>query len=332
MQFTTENKAQFFLLNANIIWGITPIFLEVVLAYLTPLQTTLIRFGVGVLVLTILLFLFKGREAFSMLSGKTVILLGWLDAFGYLAAAAGQDMTTPGLATLLSTFYVFIVPFIAWKLEGTKLNWKIGIMGFISLAGIFLISFNGDWANFANPSVVGIFILLVSALMWGFYTVISGVFLDISKSEEKKIDLMSFTYASLFHTFLALSVISMITGDLLFSIPVEIIPYIVFSGLFPTIIALGLWNWAIARLGSISTSFFQLLQIVVPFILELVLFQQFYSVWIYAGIFLILISTIWIGDSENKDLSIEEKQDIDASRRYDFRNKIIKWDPDKCIY
>jgi drug/metabolite transporter (DMT)-like permease len=105
----------------------------------------------------------------------------------------------------------------------------------------------------------------------------------------------------------------------------------VFSGLFPTIIALGLWNWAIARLGSISTSFYQLLQIVVPFILELVLFQQLYSAWIYSGIFLILLSTIWIGDSENKDPLVLETQNIDASRRHDFRNEKVELEPDICI-
>jgi drug/metabolite transporter (DMT)-like permease len=239
-----------------------------------------------------------------MLSGKTFILLGWLDALAYLAAVAGQDLTTPGLSTLLSSFYVFLVPFFAWYLEGTKLNWKIGLVGLISLIGIFLISFNGDWNNFANSSMLGIIILMFAAIMWGLYTVISGKFLDISKNKEKKIDIMSFTYASLFHTFLALSFLTIITGEITFSIPLEIIPHIVFSGIFPTIIALGLWNWAIARLGSVSTSFYQLLQVIVPFILEFIFFQQIYSAWIYGGIILILMSSFLISDNQNE--SVEE--------------------------
>jgi drug/metabolite transporter (DMT)-like permease len=152
---------------------------------------------------------------------------------------------------------------------------------------------------------------MFAAFMWGFYTVITGKFLDIANTDEKQIDLMSFTYASLFHTFLALLILSMLIGELSFSIPLEIIPYLVFLGIFPTIIALGLWNWAIARLGSISTSFFQLLQVVVPFILEFILLQQFYSGWIYAGIFLILISIL--GVRENTGSSIEKIQDTTAS-------------------
>ncbi|MFX0210266.1 MAG: DMT family transporter [Candidatus Hodarchaeota archaeon] len=304
---SAQRAAQLVLLFSNIIWGITPIFVEVVLGYLTPLQTTTFRFGLAVLVLSSVLLLHKGREAFSMLSGKTVIFLGWLDAWGYLAATIGQDMTTPGLATLLASFYIFIVPFLAWKIEGTRLNWRIVIIGLAGLMGIFLISFNGDWANFANSSILGILILMFAAFMWGFYTVITGKFLNISNTDEKQVDLLSFTYASLFHTFLALLILSMLTGELSLSIPLETIPYLVFLGFFPTIVALGLWNWAIARLGSVSTSFFQLLQVIVPFILEFILIQQIYSGWIYTGIFLILISTF--GINENTGSSIEEIQD-----------------------
>lgn len=236
-------------------------------------------------------------------------MLGWLDAFAYLGATIGQDMTTPGLATLLSSFYIFIVPFIAWKLEGTRLNLKIILLGLMGLLGIFLISFNGDWANFTDSSFSGIFILMFSALLWGFYTVVSGNYLSFKNRDSRKIDMMSFTFASLFHTSVALIVLSVIIGGPSFFLPLEILPYIVFLSIFPTIIALGLWNWAIARLGSVSTSFLQLLQVIVPFILEFILQQQFYTGWIYAGIVLILLSTVWIREgAESSDQAYLTKE------------------------
>jgi drug/metabolite transporter (DMT)-like permease len=306
---SSHRSAQLVLLLANIIWGITPLFIEVALGYLTPLQITTLRFGVAVLVFSFIIILLKGRSGFSMLSGKTVIILGWLDALAYLTTTIGQNITTPGLALLLSSFYIFLVPFLAWKIEGTGLSWRITVIGVVGLIGIFLISFNGDWTNFSNSSMTGIIILMFAAFMWGFYTVITGKFLNVAKSESKKIDLMSFTYASLFHTFLALFTLSMITGELSFHIHLELLPYILFSGIFPTIIALGSWNWAIARLGSINTSFLQLVQIIIPFIIEFIFLQQFYSVWIYTGIFLILLSTVWIGKGNNS--GIEKKQKIE---------------------
>ena len=302
---SSHRSAQLVLLLSNIIWGITPLFIEVALASLTPLQTTTLRFGVGVVVLSFIIILKRGRKGFSMLSGKTVIVLGWLDALAYLTVTIGQDITTPGLASLLASFYIFLVPFLAWKIEGTVLNWRIAVIGIVGLVGVFLISFNGDWTNFTNSSIIGIIILIFAAFMWAFYAVITGKFLNIAKSERKEIDLMSFTYASLFHTFLALFILSMITGELSFQVHLELVPYILFLGIFPTFIALGLWNWAIARLGSINTSFLQLFQVIIPFILEFIFLQQFYSVWIYTGISLILLSTVWIGNNSG----FEKKQE-----------------------
>ncbi|MFX0208169.1 MAG: DMT family transporter [Candidatus Hodarchaeota archaeon] len=306
---SSTRSAQLVLILSNIIWGITPLFIEVALTSLTPLQTTTLRFGVGVLVLSFIILLKRGRNGFSMLSVKTVIVLGWLDALAYLTVTIGQDITTPGLASLLASFYIFLVPFLAWKIEGTVLNWRITVIGIVGLVGVFLISFNGDWTNFSNSSIIGIIILIFAAFMWAFYAVITGKFLNIAKSESKEIDLTSFTYASLFHTFLALFILSMITGELSFQVHLELVPYILFLGIFPTFIALGLWNWAIARLGSINTSFLQLFQVIIPFILEFIFLQQFYSVWIYTGIFLILLSAAWIGKGSNS--GIEKKQDIE---------------------
>ncbi|MHA2055935.1 MAG: hypothetical protein ACW99F_20390, partial [Candidatus Hodarchaeales archaeon] len=58
-------------------------------------------------------------------------------------------------------------------------------------------------------------------------------------------------------------------------------------------------------------SFLQLFQVIIPFILEFIFLQQFYSVWIYTGIFLILVSTVWIGKGNNS--SIEKRQDVSPS-------------------
>ncbi|MFX1508561.1 MAG: DMT family transporter [Promethearchaeota archaeon] len=308
-----RQKAQLVLLNANFIWGITPIFLEVVLKYITPLQVTTIRFGMAAIILGIFLYLSKGKKAFSLASVKILIILGWLDAFGYLTATIGQDLTTPGFATLLSSLYVFLVPFIAWKLEKTIIHRNVIYVGILSWFGVFLMSFNGDWSNFLNSSMVGNCFLIFSAIMWGFYTVITGKYLREKNDHEEKVDLSSFTFASLFHTFLALFIISLLMKEPLPSLPVDIIPYFIFLGLFPTFIALGLWNWAIIRLGSVNTSFFQLLQILIPIILEFLLYQQIYSVWIYSGMALIFMSTLWFN---GRDFQKEEvKEDLRSQKK-----------------
>ncbi|MFX0125421.1 MAG: DMT family transporter [Candidatus Hodarchaeota archaeon] len=294
MQF--YHKAQSFLFIAIIFWGVTPIFLEILLNYLTPLHAITLRFGIAVLVLTFFLVIFKRRNAFSLLSDKTCFCLGWLDAFAYLAAAIGQKMTTAGLATLISTTFVFIVPFLVWKHEGTRLDPKIMMVAFIALIGIFFISFNGDWANFSSLSYLGILLLLLAALLWAFYIVISGKFLTNSKRVERKIDPLCFLYAMLVHTFVLLIFLSMITTSSSVSVPSKIIPLLLFLAIFPTILAKALYNWAIVKIGSVRTSLYLLLQVIIPFLFEIIFFQQFYSGWVYFGTFILLISMTQIRD------------------------------------
>ncbi|MFX0170985.1 MAG: DMT family transporter [Candidatus Hodarchaeota archaeon] len=286
----SHHKAKFILLITSIIWGIAPVFLEVVLDYLNPLHIITMRFGIAVLVLSLFLPLFKKHNRLSLLSSKTCILIAWLNALGCLAATIGQKMTTAGLATLISTSFVFVVPFLAWKLKGTRPDQKIIITGFTTLIGIFLISYNGNWANFSGLTSLGILFLMLAALAWAFYLVLSGKILKISNIEDKKINLFSFMYAILLHTFLPLFILSLITTGFSFSLPLTILPFVLFLAIFPTIVAFGLYSWAIARIGSVRTSFYLSLQVVVPFIYELVFLKQYYSSWIYCGIFLILIS------------------------------------------
>lgn len=294
----SQHKAQAILLIATVIWGFAPIVVEVLLDHLTPLQTMTLRFGIAVLLLTLFLPLLKGRDTFSLLTSKTCILLGWVEAFGYLAATTGQKMTTVGLATLLSTSFVFIVPFLAWKLEGTELNLRTVVLASVALMGIFLISFNGEWSNFSGLSILGILILMLAALLFGVYIVISGKFLKRSNTEKKRLDVVNFTYASLVHTFLPLFVLSMITTRSVFSLPLKILPLLLFLGIFPTIVAFFLYHRAIARIGSVSTSFFLVIQVIIPFIYELAFSQQNYSPWVYCGIFVLLLSTAGIHEKE----------------------------------
>ncbi|MFX1514027.1 MAG: DMT family transporter [Promethearchaeota archaeon] len=308
----SQHKSKSFLFIAIAIWGISPVFLEFILDYLSPLHAITMRFGIAVLVLTFYVFLFKRRNGFSLLSSKTCIFLGWLDAFGYLTATIGQKMTTAGLATLISAFYVFIVPFLAWKHEGTKLDRKIMVGGLAALSGIFFICFDGEWSNFSSLSSLGILFLMFAALLWAFYIVVSSHFLSLSEKEERNIDLVSFLYSILFHAFIPLIVLSMITPRSSVSLPLEIILFLLFLALFPTIFAKGLYNLAITRIGSVQTSFYLLLQVIIPFICELIFFQQNYSGWVYIGIFILIIATSQI--HERNVSSMRDDQPIRTSK------------------
>ncbi|MHA2296133.1 MAG: DMT family transporter [Candidatus Hodarchaeales archaeon] len=299
-------KAQTYLIVATIIWGIAPIFLETALDYLTPLRVMTLRFSIAVLILFFLVALTRGLNGFKLLSNKTCIFLGWLDAFGYLAATIGQEMTTAGLATMLATCYIVIVPFYAWKLEGSKPNAMTVILALVAVVGVFFIGFNGDWSNFYSLSIIGIFASIAATLVFGLFVAVSGKFLKESNENGKNIDPLAYLNATTFHIFLPLFLFSMLTERSPVYLPPRVIPELLFLAVFATIISFSLYNWAITRIGSVRTSFYLLLQVIIPFTWELVFWGQYYSYWVYGGIFLILLVLI-LTSRDNRNLRSDIK-------------------------
>jgi drug/metabolite transporter (DMT)-like permease len=309
----TKIKAQSAITLASIIWGITPIFVEIALDYLTPLNIMTFRFGIAIIVLSIFLPIIKERKGLSLLKSKTCILLGWLISFGYLTSTIGQEMTTPGLATLISTSYVIIVPFISWKLEDSKLSKRTLLLAIIALVGIFLTTFNGNWKNLSSVTSVGTIYLLVAALSWGLNIVLSGKALNKNEICKPRVDMLSFLYATILHTFLPLLLLSFLTTSHHKLLSTQLFLILVFLGIFSTLVTFSLYNWALSRMGSVRTTFYLLLQIIVPFLYELIILESSYSIWVLSGIFLLFTTMILIDVQKTSDMTVSKDQKYNQS-------------------
>jgi drug/metabolite transporter (DMT)-like permease len=289
-----KKKAQLAMLISSLLWGVSPIVVEIILEVSTPLDIMTLRFGIAVIACSLLLPIIKARnnDGLSLLKNPKMMLIGFLIATGYLTSTIGQDLTTAGLATLLSTSYIIMVPFLSWRIESTSLSKRILTAATLASVGIFLISYNGDIVNVFNTNGIGIVLLLVAAFVWGLNIVLSSHLITEIKSEHGKHDPLSFLYATLVYTFIPLFVLSILTHPPSVSSLGYTLPYLVFLGVFTTIITFGLENWALSQLGSVQTTFYLLLQIVVPFTIELIFGMFVYSTWIITGITLVLFSMV----------------------------------------
>ncbi|MHA1993854.1 MAG: DMT family transporter [Candidatus Hodarchaeales archaeon] len=268
------NRAQFAMLSSTFLWGLAPIFVEMALQYCTPLFIMTMRFG--------LIFL----------KNRTCILIGWLISCGYLLSTLGQDLTTAGLATLLSTSYIVMVPFMSWKLGKNKITKGIIALSCITLLGMFLITFNGDWENFSSITSIGTLFLVSAAFVWGLNIVLTDKFISDTKSETGRFDYLSFLYASIFHTFLPLFALSLLESLPKYSVFLKILPLVVLLGVFTTVLTFGLYQYALSKMGSVNTTFYLLLQILVPFSYEILIIKMSYSMWIVSGSLIILLSIL----------------------------------------
>ncbi|MHA1966859.1 MAG: DMT family transporter [Candidatus Hodarchaeales archaeon] len=297
------NRAQLAMLLSTFLWGLAPIFVEIALEYCTPLFIMTMRFGIAVLVMSIFLPEIKRRKGLFFLRNRTCILIGWLISFGYLTSTLGQDLTTAGLATLLSTSYIVMVPFMSWKFEKNRITRDVIALSCIALLGMFFITFNGDWKNFSNITSVGTLFLVIAAFLWGLNIVIADDFMFIMKSRTGGVDYLSFLYASIVHTFLPLFVLSFLESPPKQSVFLKILPLMIFLGVFTTILTFGLHQYALSKMGSVNTTFYLLLQILVPFSYEILILKMSYSVWVISGSLIILLTMMILETSALKRLA-----------------------------
>ena len=285
-------RAQFSLLLSTFIWGLAPIFVGMALESCTPLFIMMMRFAIAVLGLSVFLPEIKRRKGLIFLKNKTCILIGWLISAGYLTSTIGQSLTSAGLATLISTGYIIMVPFMSWKLRNTSINKETIFLASTASLGMFFISFDGRWENFSNITNIGTIFLLVAAFSWGLNIVVSDKFMIDVKHQKGKFDYLSFLYATIVHTFLPLLFLSIFEAPPQIHIFLQIIPILLFLGVFSTIVTFGLEQYALSVIGDVKITFYLILQVPIPFIYEIFILNLYYSVWIIAGSVIILVAMI----------------------------------------
>ena len=134
----------FGLIFVTIIWGFAFVVVKNSLDYVPPLYMMAFRFTIASVVLA-LLFLPK----FKLLDKSTFfhgMILGIFLFAAYAFQTVGLQFTTAGKNAFLTTTYVMMVPFLNWFFHKSKPSWNCVLAAIIALAGIGLLSLQGDFS------------------------------------------------------------------------------------------------------------------------------------------------------------------------------------------
>jgi drug/metabolite transporter (DMT)-like permease len=134
----------FGLIFVTIIWGFAFVVVKNSLDYVPPLYMMAFRFTIASVVLA-LLFLPK----FKLLDKSTFfhgMILGIFLFAAYAFQTVGVQFTTAGKNAFLTTTYVMMVPFLNWFFHKSKPSWNCVLAAIIALAGIGLLSLQGDFS------------------------------------------------------------------------------------------------------------------------------------------------------------------------------------------
>ncbi|MCR4658015.1 MAG: DMT family transporter [Lachnospiraceae bacterium] len=132
-------------LSIAIVWGVAFVIVKNSLDYIPPVYLLALRFTIA----GGLLFLFTIRRTFEAIRNNREILIhgliiGVILYLSYLAQTIGLVYTTAGKNAFLTAVYVVMVPFVHWIRVKKRPEKLCFIAAFIAIAGIGLITLDGD--------------------------------------------------------------------------------------------------------------------------------------------------------------------------------------------
>jgi drug/metabolite transporter (DMT)-like permease len=265
------------------IWATTFISTKILLKEFSPVEIIFFRLVIAYCVLFVisphfikyknlkeeLLFLFAG------LCGVTFYFLFQNFALSYTFASNVSVLIS------ISPFFTALISRFFMKDENFQANFFFGFA--ISIIGIFLIGFNGNFILKLNP--LGDILAILSALIWAIYSVL------MKKISNLEYNTVQFTRKIFFYGLLllipALNFFDFRLGLNRF-VSVPNLLNILFLGIGASALCYVTWNYAVSVLGAVKTSVYIYLIPIITIVFSALILHEKITLVAFFGVLLIL--------------------------------------------
>ena len=163
-------------LLCTFIWGTTFIAQDTGMDNIGPFTFNAVRFFIGFLAITPLVFLFEFKRFKSefKLDVKTFVILSFLIGFSLFLGSALQQVallyTDVANAAFFTIFYVPMVPIIIFLFKRQSIHWSVWPSVILCLIGGYLLT------NFYDATVrLGDTLVVLGALFWSSHIIFTGI-------------------------------------------------------------------------------------------------------------------------------------------------------------
>lgn len=172
----TRTFATLSALFAVVIWGATFVATKIALTEVSPATIVWIRFGIGVAILGLAVL---ARRQFAIPAASDLAMLALLGFIGvtfhqWLQATGLQTTRATNTAWIVATIPVFTA-LLGWLFLKEKMGWlRVGGIAVAAL-GVLLVVSDGNLVSLFTGEfgAVGDLLILISALNWAVYTILS---------------------------------------------------------------------------------------------------------------------------------------------------------------
>ena len=209
-------------LLCTFIWGTTFIAQDTGMDNIGPFTFNAVRFFIGFLAITPLVFLFELKKYKSEFKSdiKTFINLTFLIGLSLFLGSALQQVallhTDVANAAFFTIFYVPMVPIIIFLFKRTSIHWSVWPSVVLCLIGGYLLT------NFYDSTVrLGDSLVILGALFWSTHIIFTGIIvkkynlpLTLGAAQTLIVALFSFLIALIYEEFIYLDIMKEINSIL----------------------------------------------------------------------------------------------------------------------
>jgi len=209
-------------LLCTFIWGTTFIAQDTGMDNIGPFTFNAVRFFIGFLAITPLVFLFELKKYKSEFKSdiKTFINLTFLIGLSLFLGSALQQVallyTDVANAAFFTIFYVPIVPIIIFLFKRTSIHWSVWPSVVLCLIGGYLLT------NFYDATVrLGDSLVILGALFWSTHIIFTGIIvkkydlpLTLGAAQTLIVALFSFVIACTYEEFIYIDIMKEINSIL----------------------------------------------------------------------------------------------------------------------
>ena len=197
-------------LLCTLIWGTTFIAQDTGMDEIGPFTFNAVRFFVGFLAITPLVFLFELKKFKSQFKSdvKTFVILSFLIGLSLFLGSALQQVallyTDVANAAFFTIFYVPMVPIIIFLFKQQSIHWSVWPSVVLCLIGGYLLT------NFQDATVrLGDNLVVLGALFWSTHIIFTGIIvkkydlpLTLGAVQTLIVALFSFIVGSIYEEFI----------------------------------------------------------------------------------------------------------------------------------
>lgn len=288
-------RARVFMIVAAGIWGSSFVAGRIGVSYLNPILFAFLENCIGLAVLFVAMRMLEpkgsGQGVTNILAMPESLLLGSLNAMGFMLQYIALSLTTATNTSLLVNAGVPFVPLITWALlkERVSLRRIGGLL--IGVCGAFLVATKGQPELLIGGELLGNLSALGAGISWAFWIVVSQRGLQKTQS-PLRLAVGNGTY-----TVVTLSLVALVAGPYNLTAVSVLEPWVVLAYMGTMSIGLGyvLYYSGLREIGGSASAAYILLQSVVAVALGVVLLAEPLTLAVLIGAVLILLAVVIAG-------------------------------------